>query len=99
MASDGGARRLLLLVPTTSYRVADFLDAAHSLGVTLAVGSNQRQVLEEYAEGRTVTLDFHDLENGVGQIVAYAVEYPLAAIVAVDEEVTVLAAKDTSTTG
>ncbi|MCH7543886.1 MAG: ATP-grasp domain-containing protein [Proteobacteria bacterium] len=92
MASGGGDRRLLLLVPTTSYRVADFLDAAHSLGAEIAVGSNRRQVLEEFAEGRTVTLDFHDLEKGVGQIVAYADEYPLSAIVAVDEEVTVLAA-------
>ena len=99
MASGGGDRRLLLLVPTTSYRVADFLDAAHSLGVTLAVGSNRRQVLEEFAEGRTVTLDFHDLEKGVGQIVAYADEYPLSAIVAVDEEVTVLAAKASEALG
>ena len=99
MASDGGVRRLLLLVPTTSYRVADFLDAAHSLGVTLAVGSNRRQVLEALADGRTVTLDFHDIEKGVGQIVAYADEYPLKAIVAVDEEVTVLAAKASEALG
>ncbi|MCZ6483749.1 MAG: hypothetical protein O6757_10980, partial [Alphaproteobacteria bacterium] len=99
MASDGGARRLLLLVPTTSYRVADFLDAAHSLGVEVAVGSNRRQVLEALAAGRTVTLDFHDLEKGVGQIVAYADEYPLKAIVAVDEEVTVLAAKASEVLG
>ncbi|MCZ6745034.1 MAG: ATP-grasp domain-containing protein [Alphaproteobacteria bacterium] len=99
MASDGGARRLLLLVPTTSYRVADFLDAAHSLGVEVAVGSNRRQVLEALAAGRTVTLDFHDLEKGVGQIVAYADEYPLKAIVAVDEEVTVLAAKASEALG
>ncbi len=39
--------RLLLLVPTTSYRVGDFLDAARRLGVDVAVGSNQRQVLEQ----------------------------------------------------
>ena len=31
--------RLLLLIPTTSYRVADFLDAAHRLDVAVAVGS------------------------------------------------------------
>jgi hypothetical protein len=28
--------RLLLLIPTTSYRVADFLDAAHRLDVAVA---------------------------------------------------------------
>ena len=85
--------RLLLLVPTTSYRVGDFLDAAHRLGVDVAVGSNQRQVLEQYAAGKTVTLDFTDLEKGVAQIRAYAREYPLQAIVPVDDEPVLLAAE------
>ncbi len=50
--------RLLLLVATTSYRIADFLAAAGRLGVAVAVGSNRRQVLERYSDGRTVTVDF-----------------------------------------
>lgn len=85
--------RLLLLVPTTSYRVGDFLDAARRLGVDVAVGSNQRQVLEQYARGKTVTLDFTDLEKGVAQIRAYVREYPLHAIVPVDDEPVLLAAE------
>ena len=85
--------RLLLLIPTTSYRVSDFLEAAHRLDVEVTVGSNRRQVLEKYARGRTVTLNFRDLEKGTRQIVDYARRYPLKAIVAVDEEPTVLAAK------
>jgi hypothetical protein len=32
--------RLLLLIPTTSYRVSDFLEAAHRLDVEVTVGSN-----------------------------------------------------------
>ena len=60
--------RLLLLVPTTSYRVSDFLEAAHRLDVEVTVGSNQRQVLERYSQGRTVTLDFRNLERGTKQI-------------------------------
>ena len=83
-------KRLLLLVPTTSYRVGDFLDAAHGLGVDVAVGSDQPQVLESH--GRTVTVDFRDLDLGVQRIVAYAGRYPLAAIVPTDEESTLLAA-------
>jgi biotin carboxylase len=83
-------KRLLLLVPTTSYRVGDFLDAAHGLGAEVAVGSDQPQVLESH--GRTVNVDFRNLDEGVQQIVAYAGTYPLLAIVATDEETTLLAA-------
>ncbi len=83
-------KRLLLLVPTTSYRVGDFLAAAHRLGVDVAVGSGRPQVLERH--GRTVTVDFADPEKGVRQIVAYAGRYPLLAIVPTDDETTHLAA-------
>jgi biotin carboxylase len=83
-------KRLLLLVPTTSYRVGDFLDAAHGLGAEVAVASELPQVLESH--GSTVSVDFRDLDQGVRQIVAYAGRYPLAAIVATDEETTLLAA-------
>ena len=92
-------KRLLLLIPTTSYRVADFLDAAHRLGVDVAVGSNQRQVLEAVADGRTVTINFQDLEKGVLEICAYARNYPLSAILGVDEETTVLASKASKALG
>ena len=91
--------RLLLLVPTTSYRVGDFLDAARRLGVDVAVGSNRRQVLEQFAEGKTVTLDFTDLEKGVAQIRAYARDYPLQAIVPVDDEPVPLAAEASQALG
>ncbi len=85
--------RLLLLIPTTSYRVSDFLEAAHRLNVEVTVGSDQRQVLEKYAQGQTVTLDFRNLERGTQQVVDFARRYPLRAITATDEETTVLAAK------
>ena len=91
--------RLLLLIPTTSYRVADFLDAAHRLGVDVAVGSNQRQVLEAFADGRTVTINFQDLEKGVREICAYARDYPLSAVLGVDEETTVLASRASKALG
>lgn len=84
--------RLLLLIPTTSYRVADFMAAAHRLGVDVVVGSNQRQALESYSDGGTVHIDFRDIDKGVADIAAYAREHPLAAIVGVDDETTLLAA-------
>ncbi len=93
MQTTRAMKRLLLLIPTTSYRVGDFLDAARRLDVDVTVGSNRRQVLEKYSQGRTVTLDFGNLERGTKQIVGFARRFPLRAIVATDEETTVLAAK------
>jgi len=98
--NDGSVTgRILLLVPTTSYRIGDFLAAAERLGVDVAVGSDQRQVLEQYSEGRTVTLDFKDMERGVAQIKTYSGDYPVAAIVGVDDETTVIAAKASQALG
>ena len=85
--------RLLLLIPTTAYRVSDFLEAAHRLGVDVAVGSNRRQVLEAYSDGGTVTVNFRNIDKGVAQIAAYADRYPLTAVVPVDDEPALLAAK------
>ena len=84
--------RLLLLMPTTSYRIGDFLEAAERLRVDVAVGSNQRQVLERYSQGRTVTLEFKDMIQGVAQIKAYNDDYPLSAVIGVDDETTLIAA-------
>ena len=91
--------RLLLLVPTTSYRIGDFLDAAERLGVDVAVGSDQRHVLEEFSQGGTVTIDFKDVQRGTSQIVAYGDDYPLAAIIGVDDETTLIAAKASQALG
>jgi len=85
--------RVLLLVPTTSYRIGDFLAAADRLGIDVAVGSNQRQVLEQFSEGRTVTLDFNNVDKGVTEVIAYNETYPITAIIGVDDETTLIAAK------
>ena len=91
--------RLLLLIPTTAYRVSDFLEAAHRLGVEVAVGSSRRQVLEAYSDGGTVTVNFQNIDRGVAQIVAYADRYPLTAVVPVDDEPALLAAKASEALG
>jgi biotin carboxylase len=91
--------RLLLLVPTTSYRVSDFLAAARRLDVAVAVGSERRQVLERYSDGGTLRLDLADSDAGLRQVIDYARRYPLRAIVAADEETTLIAAKAAAALG
>ena len=52
--------RILLLLPTTSYRTDDFMAATEHVGIPIdvVVGSDRRNVLEAFADGGTLTLDF-----------------------------------------
>ena len=85
--------RLLLLIPTTSYRTRDFLDAARRVGVQVVVGSNQDPVLSALTDGLTTRVDFVNSDRAVDQIVRYAARYPIATIVGVDEGTTTIAAR------
>ncbi len=85
--------RVLLLLPATSYRAHDFLAAARKLGVDVAVGSDQRQVLEKEAPGGTLTLDFNDPDGATRAIARFAEAYPLQGVVGADDETTALAAQ------
>ena len=48
--------RVLLVLPTATYRAGDFLDAAGRLGAEVVVGSEHRQALSESMDDRAVTL-------------------------------------------
>ena len=56
----GGSARLLLLLPTRTYRTEDFVDAAHTLGVDLVCASEKPSTLEALAPDSLLTLDFSD---------------------------------------
>ena len=84
--------RVLLLFARTSYRADAFLVAARRLGMDVSVGSNHRQVLADLAPGSTVTLGVKDVARSTGIIVRFASDYPLAAIVAAEDDFTPLAA-------
>jgi biotin carboxylase len=85
--------RVLLLLPTNTYKAADFLAAAKRLGVETIVGSEQRQALEDVAPGRTLTLDLKDAAAAARQIAWSARSYPLAAVVPTDDLTAVVAAQ------
>ncbi len=91
--------RVLLLIPTTSYRVDDFMAAAAALGAKVVVGSDKRQALEEFSGGATITVSFRDLDEGVRRIVAHAHDHPFHAVIGVDEETTLLAARASEALG
>ncbi len=86
-------QRLLLLIPATSYRAADFLAAARRLEVEVVVGSNHRGVLARFTPGHSLYLDFApEITADVARITEYARRYPISAIVGCDEATGVLAA-------
>ena len=68
------------MVPATCYRASDFLDAARRLGVEDVVGSNHRQVLEEFSRGRIMTLRFEPIEQSIAEIPPYTEAAPVELI-------------------
>lgn len=85
--------RILLLIPSTSYRAEDFLDAARDFGVDVVVGSDQRPVLEHVAPGRSLWVDMQHPDRGAAEAEAFAREYPIDAVVPVDDIGTLVAAR------
>lgn len=86
------ADRVLLLLPTTSYRASVFLQAAERLGVEVIVGTDRRQALDDAAPGQVLSLDFSRPRHGVEQVVRYASSRPLVAVIGVEDETSTLAA-------
>ena len=84
--------RVLLLLPTSTYRTRDFLDAAERLGVEVVVGSEERSTLESFQPDRLLTLDFLDPAGAAARAREFHERYPLDAVVPVDEETSVAAA-------
>jgi len=73
--------RVLLLLPTATYRAADFLTAARALGAEVVVASERRLVSIGDAQ---LTLDLCRPEVAAEAIAAVAAESPLDAVVAVE---------------
>ena len=84
--------RVLLLLPTRTYRAHDFMEAARRLGVEVVVGSERQQAFAALFPGGHLRLDFLRPRQAVRTIEAFARSYPLDAVVAVDDDGTLLAA-------
>ncbi len=84
--------RVMLLIPTASYRAPDFMSAADKLGLDVVVASDIDQPLADMYPGRWLTLPYHDIQRGAQAVARYADRFPLDAVVAVDDPGTILAA-------
>src|SRR2546422_6482021 len=91
-AMPNSMARLLLLLPTTTYRTQAFVDAATKLGVDLVCASERPSTLEERAPDHLITVDFADPDGAAETLARFARRRPIDAVVAVDDLTTVVAA-------
>ncbi|MFQ5829281.1 MAG: ATP-grasp domain-containing protein [Candidatus Methylomirabilia bacterium] len=84
--------RILLLLPTGTYRAAAFLGAARKLGVEVVVASERANVFEQAQPDRVLTLDFLSVHEARRQVVEFVARRPIDAVIGVDDTTTVLAA-------
>ena len=85
--------RVMLLIPTASYRAPDFMSAAEQMGLDVVVASDIDQPLADMYPDRWLTLPYHDVDDGAAAVARYADLFPLDAVVAVDDPGALLAAR------
>ncbi len=85
------SERLLLLIPTTTYRTEDFVEAAQTLDVDLVIASDRPNVMSGEFPDHLLTLPFGDPAAAAREMRGYAARRPLDAVVPVDDATTVVA--------
>src|SRR3989442_337401 len=83
--------RLLLLLPTTTYRAEAFLEAARKLKLDVVVGSKRAAMLDDLGDALFLPLNLHDLDEAVRSVVEFARATPIDVVVGVDDHTTVVA--------
>jgi biotin carboxylase len=84
--------RVLLLLPTGTYKAPDFLEAARRLDVDVVVASETAQTLAGAMGDRALVVDLADPEASAEAISALAARHPLDAVVGVDDQGVMIAA-------
>jgi len=84
--------RLLLLLPSTTYRTTAFVEAARRIGADLTVASERPSTLEAANPAGLLTLDFQHPERAADEAQVFARQHPIDAVVGVDDDSAVVAA-------
>ena len=91
--------RVLLLLPSATYRAPDFLEAAGALDVEVVVASEQPQAMAGAMGDRALHLELHDPHRAADAIVGLASRRPIDAVVAVDDQGVLVAAEASARLG
>ncbi len=93
MVEDPLRPRLLLLLPTDTYRADEFVDAAKRLGLDLTVASEIPSSLEAHHPEDLLTLELDDHDEATATVRRFAEWCPVAAILGPDDDTAALAAR------
>lgn len=85
-------KRILLLIPTTSYRTRAFMAAAEELGVSVTVCSEEPGTLEMFNPEGFLTADFSDVNRFTKTVFEFSKKYPIDGVIGVDDQTVVAAA-------
>lgn len=83
--------RVLLLLPTTTYRTKAYLDAARKVGVDVVAASEQASVLAARNPEGLLALDLYNPDEAARQAAEYAAGHAIDAVIPVDEDTAVAA--------
>src|SRR5680860_897530 len=78
--------RVVLIVPTATYRATDFTAAARALGVEVVVASEHRQALDRLMPDRAVVFPLDDPGAAADAIATLHERAPVDAVVGVDDQ-------------
>ena len=81
-----------MLLPTTTYRTTAFVEAARQIGVELTVASEEPSTLQAASLGGLLTLPLQDPPRAATEALLFAKQYPIAAVVGVDDDTAIVAA-------
>ncbi len=84
--------RILLLLPTTTYRAADFLAAAARMNVEVVAASEEPSAMSRRHPESLVTLNFRDAEASARAALEFHKLFPIDAVVPVDDGTAIVAA-------
>ncbi|MBA3513762.1 MAG: ATP-grasp domain-containing protein [Pyrinomonadaceae bacterium] len=84
--------RVLLLLPTTTYRAKAFVEAALKMDVEVVAASEQPSTLADKNPEGLLTLDFDEPGRAARQVKEFAAQFPIDAVIPVDEDTVVVAA-------
>ena len=84
---------VILIIPSASYRTNPFIDAATKLDINILVITDKSQVFSEYYPDNVITMNFEHWQESIANIREWSERYDLKAVIGVDEESIILAAK------
>lgn len=85
-------QRLLLLIPTATYRAGAFVEAAQRLDIDITLASEKPNALTRARPIDLLTLDFASPAKAAAQAATFSAKHPINAVVGVDDQVSFAAA-------